>query len=152
MRNGTHDLGNGWIANTYADPDTVTLVHKEKGVHVALDPDETARLRAIMADEDAEATQEDRIIDELLDRALGRGWGVSVYDGGGWPVRRSHDRAEIREAMKSTDADVLHFIGVDGAKMGWVMLIYGNGEDLISDSTYTGPMMGLCAQVNEAVL
>lgn len=95
---------------------------------------------------------EAKIIDELLDRALGRDWGVSIYDGEEWVVRRSHDRAEIRTAMESTDVDVLHFVGVDGAKMGWVTLIYGNGEDLISDHVANGPMAGLWEQVYEAAL
>lgn len=91
---------------------------------------------------------EDQIISELLDRALGRGWGVSVYDGEEVPLRRSHDKAAIIAAMRSTDSDQLHFKGVDGANLGCIVLIYGNGEDLISDHTDNGPMAALAEQVN----
>lgn len=96
---------------------------------------------------------EDQIIDELLDRALGRGWGITLWDGtisdgGVIVVRRCHDKATIRAAMKSTDADVLYFTGVDGMSHGWVLLIYGNGEDLISDLSYRREVIALESQVH----
>lgn len=92
---------------------------------------------------------EDQIIDELLDRALGRGWSVSVFDGEEFPLRRCYDKATIRAAMRSTDTDYLYFHGSAGEAYGWVWLVYGNGEDLITDLTIGREVTALETQVHE---
>lgn len=71
----------------------------------------------------------------LLDKALKRGWRVSVYDGEEWTVKQSADRQTILDALATTEADTLLFRDADGQKIGRVWLIWGNGEDLISDSS-----------------
>jgi len=76
---------------------------------------------------------ESQIADKLIDDALFYGCFVSVNDGEEWTVRASQDKAEIRAAMASTDADLLRFRDADRQTVGDVMLIWGNHHDLISD-------------------
>lgn len=77
---------------------------------------------------------ERQIVEKLLDDALTAGLSISVHDGEEFPLRNSTNKAAILEAMFSTDADGLHF-SREGKPSAWVLLIYGNGPDLISDST-----------------
>lgn len=69
--------------------------------------------------------------------ALSRGYMLSVYEGEGWAIKRSTDAAAIMEALGSTDSDLITARTADGERVGSVWLIYGNGCDLISDSTDT---------------
>lgn len=69
----------------------------------------------------------------LVDGALGRGWSVSVFDGGEWVVKRSADRAVILAGMFSTGEDLVRFRSGDDV-VGSVSFVYGNGaEDVASD-------------------
>lgn len=70
----------------------------------------------------------------LVRKALARGYTVSVNDGEETVLMQSADERAIIAAMGSTDADTLIF-ALNGRRLGWVWLIYGNGEDLISDHT-----------------
>jgi len=65
--------------------------------------------------------------------AIEAGYTVSVNDGGEWVVKRSTDKVEIMSALYSTSDDMLRFRNAEGESVGWVWLIWGNGEDLISD-------------------
>lgn len=78
---------------------------------------------------------ERQILEKLVDDALAVGCLVSVHDGEEWPLKRSQDRIDILSATRSTDADTLLFHHADGVAIGEVLLIYGNGYDLISDCT-----------------
>lgn len=86
-------------------------------------------------------TDEMRIIARLLAFGMAQGWTVSVFDGMAWAVRRSRDIPTLAAALASTDTDTLRFRdGVTGQSVGSVMLIYGNGEDVISDHTDNSAM------------
>lgn len=76
---------------------------------------------------------ETRIAKGIVTDALARGWTVSVNDGEETVVSKSVEKAEIFDAMNSTGLDVLIFHDKDGARVGWVQLVWGNDEDLISD-------------------
>lgn len=79
-----------------------------------------------------------KIVSRMLRYAFARNWRVSVNDDafghGEWVLRRSVSRADIIHALASTDGDLLVFYEGE-AKIGYVQLIWGNDEDLISDYT-----------------
>lgn len=74
----------------------------------------------------------------LIRSALARGWTVSVFDGiegdGERVVTRSTNFDEIFDSLDTTEGDVLVFYQ-DGKAKGEVWLIWGNDDDLISNSS-----------------
>lgn len=78
---------------------------------------------------------ERRIATALVDALLAQGWSLSVEDGEEWTVKRSRDRAEVLDALATTDLDRLRARDELGAVVGTVLLIWGNGSHLISDYT-----------------
>ena len=76
---------------------------------------------------------EQPIARRLVSNALLKGYTVSVNDGEEWTVKRSTHKPTIVGAMFSTDSDTLRFRRSDGSPVGSVILIYGNGEDVIAD-------------------
>lgn len=73
------------------------------------------------------------IVNRLIRAALAHGLTVSVHDGEEWTLKRSRDAKAIREALATTGADNVTLRNSDGAAVGTVLLIWGNGEDVISD-------------------
>ena len=73
----------------------------------------------------------------LIRSALAQGWTVSVLDGidgdGGRVVHRSTDFNQIFDSLDTTEGDLLRFRKPTGESTGWVLLIWGNDDDLISD-------------------
>lgn len=79
---------------------------------------------------------EQKIINTLIDNALGLGWKISVFDGELFACSRSRDKEEITSVMATTeDGDVLFFYSPYDDQIGTITLIYGNNEDVISDSS-----------------
>ena len=79
---------------------------------------------------------EKQICERLVDKALAAGYTISVYDGEEWPLKRSSNRPDILAAMYSTDSDVLRCcLPESGKAVGSIMLVYGNGGDVVSDYT-----------------
>lgn len=79
---------------------------------------------------------ERKIARATINRLLAAGYDVGVNDGEATVVDRTDKIAVATKAMYSTDEDYL--LAIDrqsGRCIGWVRLIYGNGEDLISDYT-----------------
>lgn len=76
-----------------------------------------------------------KIVESLINDALAEGWPISVQDGEEITVTRSIDKAEIVDALATTDYD--HLIIHTGDAQCWIMLVWGNGVDVISD--YSGP-------------
>ena len=83
------------------------------------------------------STIERRVATALVARALNAGYTVSVRDDafgeGEWVVKKSKDEREILGALCSTGSDFLRMRNEAGESVGWVALIWGNGEDLVSD-------------------
>lgn len=77
---------------------------------------------------------ERKIALRIVDDALAMGYCVSVNDGEETVVSKSSDREMILSSMATTDADILYFHKGTMA-CGWVSLIWGNGTDLLSDSS-----------------
>lgn len=86
---------------------------------------------------------ERRIANALLKRGLGHGWTVSVYDGEKWTLNSCDKLDTITSALATTDCDWVQFRNRDGDKLGKVLLIWGNREDLISDCSDNDAMDAL---------
>jgi hypothetical protein len=69
----------------------------------------------------------------LVKRAIALGYTVSVNDGEAFTVIRSRNESDIVDALETTDSDMLVFRWPDGTRVGWVYLVWGNAEDIISD-------------------
>jgi len=81
---------------------------------------------------------ERQIIVRLVSDVLASGAAIMVNDGEEDVTGYSRDASEIFAAMSTTDMErlfVLRDIGRDKKKLGWVLLIYGNDADVISDYT-----------------
>ena len=78
---------------------------------------------------------ETRIAESLVDEALARGYLVSVNDGEETTLRLSQDRKEILGAMYTTEQDYLWITKPGSKSIGYIWLVWGNEEDLITDNT-----------------
>lgn len=77
---------------------------------------------------------EARIAESLVDAGLALGYAITVNDGEQTTLRRSTDRATILNHFRTTDQNTMWFTK-DGVPIGFIWLIWGNEEDLISDGT-----------------
>jgi hypothetical protein len=101
----------------------------------------------------SDADCELHIIRQLVTTVLDKGFTVSVYDGGAWPVKRSSDVATIMDALRSTDQDSLVIRDPTGpwSRVGIVHLIYGNSPwEVIADHTDTPQMCELLEPADAA--
>lgn len=90
---------------------------------------------------------EQKIAKRLVRAILGRGWVISVFDGEETTLVRSADFDAVIDAMGSTDYDQLGVFDAEGKSLGAIMLIWSNGEDLISDHSDNRPMNDLMEQL-----
>jgi hypothetical protein len=77
---------------------------------------------------------ETRIISKLIRRALAKDWVISVNDGEEWALSRSKDFNAITAEVHATEQTYLHFRDAEGKKLGWVWLVHGNDEDVVTDA------------------
>lgn len=96
-------------------------------------------------------TNELAVFNRLIAACLAKGYFVSVYDGEEWAVKRSSDKAEIKEAATAVDmAELVIRDMEDNRRVGWVSIIWGNasdGSELIADYTATPEMEALVKTV-----
>lgn len=84
-------------------------------------------------------TTETAIALRLVRAALAAGYSISVRDGyegdGEIVLARSTDEAAVMGALQSSDGDMLYLRHAERPQrlVGWVTLIWGNDEDVISD-------------------
>ena len=84
------------------------------------------------------------IVRKIVSDALEREWLASVFDGEEWTVRKSPNIDEIMESLGTTDEDQIVFRTIDGEKVGWMYLVYGNSpEEVVCDYTANEEMQGL---------
>jgi len=80
---------------------------------------------------------EKEIATKIVRSALAKRWSVSVHDDitneGEWTVRKSRHMPQIMEALATTEGDILLLHDDEGKQVGMIVLIWGNGEDLIHD-------------------
>lgn len=74
------------------------------------------------------------IITQVLRKALAKGYTVSLCDGEEYPLIRSTDMKAITAEIAATDQTYLIF-REDGQQRGWIWLVHGNHEDVVSDYT-----------------
>lgn len=80
--------------------------------------------------------QEKTAAGRIIDRALAKGYMVSVYDGEEYVVKSSRKRHQIMTALGSTDTDQLIIRDGKGNKIGTILLIWGNSpEEVVADHT-----------------
>jgi hypothetical protein len=75
-----------------------------------------------------------RICEKAVEGLLAAGYAVSVNDGEETTVKNCTDKSIIMDAVFTTDEDYL-LAYKEGEEDGWVRLIWGNVQDLISDYT-----------------
>ena len=76
------------------------------------------------------------IAGRVVDALMGAGYTIGVNDGEDLTVRRSTDRQQIMEALATTGEDyIIAYEQTTGKSVGWVLLVWGNDEDLITDHT-----------------
>jgi hypothetical protein len=92
---------------------------------------------------------ETTICNRLVSKTLEAGHIISVYDGEEYALKRSTKKADIIKAMYSTDSDTLIIRRADGEKVGSVLLVYGNGEDVISDYSDNPEIEALVKAANQ---
>jgi hypothetical protein len=94
---------------------------------------------------------ERQIVATLIGDALASGYRVSVNDGGETTVHHSTDPAAIGAAMGTTAEDVLMLHDAVGIRIGWVLLIWGNAEHVVSDYSIGDPRIDALVGEGSAV-
>lgn len=92
---------------------------------------------------------EQDICRKLITIAVAKGYKISVHEGGAWAIKRSTDVEAILMEMASTDADTLVIRDAQGEIVGKILMVYGNGEDVISDHSNNSAMIELCEAVSK---
>lgn len=85
------------------------------------------------------------IVDALIREAIARGMLIRVYDGEEWAHDvPTADYAEITREIAATDMTTLRlFWPVAARPAGDILLVHGNGEDVVSDYTANADTSGL---------
>lgn len=83
-----------------------------------------------------------KILSKLIHTAFGLGYSISVFDGGEETLTKSISSEEVFQAIRTTDKDTLSFYSPT-EYVGRVWLYYGNGVDVIGDSTDNEKMIEL---------
>lgn len=95
------------------------------------------------------AADERRIISALLEDAAAAGLLVSVYDGEEWACQPTADQTAVRLVIGDSDETTLRFRDpATRVVVGSVLLIHGNGCDVISDYSDNPAMAALLARAN----
>lgn len=87
---------------------------------------------------------ERKIVDKIITDALAAGYLISVFDGEAWALKPSSDYVVITADIAATDMTQLRF-RKDGKVIGSVLLIHGNGADVIADHHDNDEMNALLA-------
>lgn len=78
---------------------------------------------------------EKKIVGRLVTDILATGVTVSIYDGEEFALEDSNDEAAIYAALSSTDTDRIYVHDLSHKRVGWILLVWGNDVDIISDYT-----------------
>ena len=92
---------------------------------------------------------EQRKAKRIIRKALEMGLHISVADGeGGIELRRAECYGDVLDAIGNMDMDELIFHKPDGARAGWMLLVWGNdpsGCELAADYAANPAMEALAA-------
>lgn len=82
---------------------------------------------------------ERRIVTRVIDRALVKGWRISVWDDytgeGERVLDKSDNRLDVFKVLGSTGGDTLQVFERNGRCLATIVFVWGNGEDCLSDYT-----------------
>lgn len=91
---------------------------------------------------------ERKIATNLIKQALTLGWLVSINDGEETTIEKTIDFDTAFNALATTGEDYLIFHNTNGEKIGTIWLVWGNGEDLITDTSDQPDIIALCDWLN----
>jgi hypothetical protein len=75
-------------------------------------------------------TSEERfVVSQIVNRALDKGYLLTVDDGGDFPVLHSDDAEEVMAELGHCDEEWLHVENAAMQKIGTIFLVYGNDPD-----------------------
>lgn len=142
IKDGQNDMNIRWYAMN-PEEDGVTVDYFGKRARVDARDAGLKMMATIQAAIDAalnpnevDAT-EYKIARKLVEKAVDEGYAVTVYDGGAISTERNGDVNAIMAALGTSGIDHVTFHTPMGRRAGTVMLVWGNGTDLISD--YAAP-------------
>ena len=91
-------------------------------------------------------TEDTKIVNAIIDRALAKNYTVSVHDGEAFALGVSTSKKDILAALESTDSDTLIFRTQDRSRVGSIFLVHGNEDGVIvCDYTDTPAIQELVA-------
>lgn len=73
------------------------------------------------------------IIERLCKDILERGYLITIWDGEENSLISSGDIQDIIENVGHTEVTVVNVMNIGGALQGWIVLIHGNEDDVLSD-------------------
>jgi hypothetical protein len=77
--------------------------------------------------------QEKKIVRKAARAILLAGYDIGVFDGEELTVPRTSNIETVMKALGTTEMDTLRVLEPAGDRVASVLLIWGNGEDVISD-------------------
>lgn len=81
-------------------------------------------------------TDERYVVRQIVNRALDKGYLLSVYDGEEFPVLHSDDADEVMAELGHCGEEWLYVENADLKKIGTIFLVYGNDADeVVCDCT-----------------
>lgn len=80
---------------------------------------------------------EQTIASRLARKIAARGYLTSVWEGEAYAIKFESDPAKVIRELGSTDMDRLVIRDSNKQRIGTILLIWGNGEDLISDYSWS---------------
>lgn len=76
------------------------------------------------------------VVRQIVNRALDKGYLLTVFDGEEFPVLHSDDAEEVMDNLGHCDEEWLHVENEAMQKIGTVFLVYGNDADeVVCDCT-----------------
>ena len=81
-------------------------------------------------------TDERFVVRGIVNRALDKGYLLTVFDGEEFPVLHSDDADEVMAELMHCDEEWLYVENADRKKIGVIFLVYGNDPDeVVCDCT-----------------
>jgi hypothetical protein len=91
-----------------------------------------------------------RICTKLTARVLAGPYTLSVFDGEEWVLKDSKDMAQILAVMFSGESDKLRIRTLLGKFVGDILLLHGDGENVIANWTDNQDTNDLIKEVHQA--
>ena len=92
------------------------------------------------------------ITKKLIAHILAEGYDLGVNDGEETTLARSGDAGEIFEHLRSTEMDYLYVVNRPNDKfLGEILLIWGNGQDVISDHSNSQVIDDLVSPILDSI-